>query len=103
MVNADAPATEGVPESTPAGDRVMPSGSVPALTLKASGGTAPCAVSVSAKATATRAAGSNAGAKVIGGHERETINWYSWPLAQAVPLVAVSVKAKLPTTEGVPE
>ena len=38
MVNVDTPVAVAVPESTPAGDRLMPAGSVPAVTVNVEAG-----------------------------------------------------------------
>ena len=45
-LNAKAPDAVGVPDSVPSGDSVKPSGAMPSVTLKVSGGVPPVAVNV---------------------------------------------------------
>jgi hypothetical protein len=65
MVNVEVPGAVGVPESrpsVPAGVRVTPAGSAPAVTLKLKGAVPPLPVSVWLKRTPTVPLGSVAGA-----------------------------------------
>ena len=64
-VNTAAPATVGVPVSSPAADSDSPAGSAPALTTNVCGPTPPTAVSVCAYGTFSCASGSVAGASVM--------------------------------------
>ncbi len=65
-VKLKVPPAVGVPLSTPAGDRVRPAGSAPAVTAKPYGATPPAAVIVWLYAAATVAFGIVAGLTVTG-------------------------------------
>ena len=65
MVNVKVPGVVGVPESRPAGVRVRPGGSAPAVTLKLNGAVPPLPVSVWLKGTPPAPFGNVAGDIVI--------------------------------------
>src|SRR5450432_3525753 len=100
-VKVKLPLADGVPERTPAVDRLSPPGRVPLDTVKVYGLLPPLAVMVWLYAAVVVPSGSACGFIVIVGQVMVIV--YDRVPLQPLLAVALTVKVKLPLADGVPE
>src|SRR5471030_2180035 len=101
-VKVKLPLADGVPERTPAVDRLSPPGRLPLDTVKVYGLLPPLAVMVWLYAATVDPFGSVVGLRVIVG-QVVTLTVYDRVPVQPLLAVALSVKVELPAVVGVPE